>query len=89
MITTEAEHPSTFEVFRELERLGFEVTYLPVDTEGRISVAALEQAIRRDTTLVSIIHVNNETGTIQPINEIGERLAKYLTYAFMSIMFKD
>jgi cysteine desulfurase len=77
LITSQVEHASVTEAFTQLEQEGFEVTYLPVDHEGRIDVFELEAAIRPDTTLVSIIHVNNETGTIQPINEIGKLLEKF------------
>lgn len=71
MITTEIEHPSSIEVFRFLETLGFDVTYLPVDENGLVSAEAVREAVRDDTILVSIIHVNNEIGSIQPIEEIG------------------
>lgn len=74
LITTAVEHASAYESFQYLETQGFEVTYLPVDDTGRISLANLKQAIRPDTVLVSMLHVNNETGTIQPIKEIGEIL---------------
>lgn len=71
LITTAIEHPSSLEAFRYLETLGFEVTYLPVDEYGLVSVDELKKAVRDDTILVSIIHVNNEIGTVQPIEEIG------------------
>ncbi|MFC0473240.1 cysteine desulfurase family protein [Halalkalibacter kiskunsagensis] len=77
LITTQVEHASVFEAFAQLEQEGFEVTYLPVDHEGRIHVSELESAIRPDTTLVSVIHVNNETGTIQPVYEIGQLLGNF------------
>lgn len=77
VITTTVEHPSSTEAFRQLEELGFEVTYLPVNDEGRISLTDLKSALRDDTILVSVIHVNNEIGTIQPIEEIGELLSSY------------
>lgn len=77
VITTSVEHASVYESCRQLEQLGFEVTYLPVNREGRISVDDLRQAIRKDTILVSVMYVNNELGTIQPIAEIGELLATY------------
>ncbi|WP_332689885.1 cysteine desulfurase family protein [Halalkalibacter lacteus] len=77
LITTQVEHASVAEAFAQLEQDGFEVTYLPVDHAGRINVMQLEAAIRPDTTLVSIIHVNNETGTIQPIHEVGKLLEKF------------
>lgn len=82
VITTAVEHPATFEACRQLEDFGFEVTYLPVNREGRVSPDDLEKAIRPDTTLVSMIHVNNELGTIQPIEEVGRRLSRYPTIRF-------
>lgn len=72
LITQKTEHKAILDSMRELEREGFEVTYLDVDEGGRISMEELEKAIRPDTTLVSIMAVNNEIGTIQPIKEIGE-----------------
>ncbi|MBQ8828899.1 MAG: IscS subfamily cysteine desulfurase [Burkholderiaceae bacterium] len=72
LITQKTEHKAILDSMRELEREGFEVTYLNVGEDGRISLEELEQTIRPDTTLVSIMAVNNEVGTIQPIEEIGE-----------------
>lgn len=69
LITTKIEHASVIKPFQYLEEQGFEVTYLPVDSYGTIDLQALEQAVREDTTLVSIMHVNNEIGTIQPVEE--------------------
>ncbi|HET7657506.1 MAG TPA: cysteine desulfurase family protein [Bacillales bacterium] len=77
LITTEMEHPAVSEAFRQLEELGFEVTYLPAKQDGRVSVSDLEKAIREDTTLVSMIHVNNELGSVQPVEEAGRLLKKY------------
>ncbi|PAQ16577.1 cysteine desulfurase NifS [Bacillaceae bacterium SAOS 7] len=77
IITQQTEHPSVLQACRQLEEYGFQVTYLPVDHEGRVSVQALQQALTDETILVSIMHVNNETGTIQPIEEIGRTLAHY------------
>ncbi|RNB76021.1 cysteine desulfurase, partial [Brevibacillus fluminis] len=71
IITTAVEHPSVYDAAGQLESFGFDVTYLPVDYDGRVSLESLQQAIRPDTILVSIMHVNNELGTIQPIKEIG------------------
>lgn len=72
LITQKTEHKAILDSMRELEREGFEVTYLDVNKDGLISMEELEKAIRPDTTLVSIMAVNNEIGTIQPIKEIGE-----------------
>jgi cysteine desulfurase len=77
IITTQVEHPCVFDVCRQLEANGFSVTYLPVDEEGRVRLEDLQKAIRNDTILVSVMHVNNEIGTIQPIAEIGEVLKAY------------
>ncbi|MED1861964.1 cysteine desulfurase family protein [Fictibacillus nanhaiensis] len=77
LITSSVEHASSHESFQYLESQGFEVTYLPVDHNGLISLEELERSIRPDTILVSLIHVNNETGTIQPIQEIGKILKEH------------
>jgi cysteine desulfurase len=82
LITTSVEHPSVRTAMEQLEQEGFEITYLPVDEFGRISVANLEKEIRKDTILISIMHVNNEVGTVQPITEIGALLKKYPTILF-------
>jgi len=71
IITSQIEHPAVLEVFRFLERQGFEATYLPVDETGRVSAGMLESEIRPDTILISIMHSNNEVGTVQPIAEIA------------------
>jgi cysteine desulfurase len=77
LISTAIEHPSVTEAINQLEQLGFEVTYVPVDSDGRVDVNEIEKAIRNDTILVSVMHINNEVGTIQPIKEIGTMLKKY------------
>lgn len=77
LITTASEHASVNETFKWLETNGYHVTYLPVDEYGCLSLKELEQAITKETSLVSISHVNNETGTIQPVEEIGALLAGY------------
>lgn len=66
IITTEIEHPSVLESVKQLEKEGFEVEYLPVDQNGVISLDDLRAKVRKDTILVSIMHVNNEMGAIQP-----------------------
>ena len=77
IITTQIEHAAVKNSAAALEDLGFNVTYLPVDEEGRVSAKDLEAAIRPDTILVSIMAVNNEVGSIQPLAEIAEVLKKY------------
>ncbi|GEC92694.1 cysteine desulfurase family protein [Brevibacillus brevis] len=77
IITTQVEHPAVYDVCKQLEGLGFAVTYLPVDREGRVSAEAVQKAMRPDTILVSVMHVNNELGTIQPILEIGQWLKQF------------
>ncbi len=71
LITTRIEHPAILQTMNYLENQGFQVTYLPVDKCGRIRLEDLQRAIRPDTILVSIMHVNNEIGALQPIAEAG------------------
>lgn len=82
LITSTVEHPAVYETMKQLELLGWEVTYLPVDKKGLISPKDLKEAIREDTVLVSIIGVNNEVGTVQPIKEIGQILRDYPSIHF-------
>jgi len=72
IITSKTEHKAVLDTCRELERQGFEVTYLDPESNGLIDLKKLNEAIREDTILVSIMHVNNEIGVIQDIAEIGE-----------------
>ena len=72
LITTAVEHASCLETFRFLERSGFEVTYLPVDSFGLVCPEQFREAITEHTILVSCMYVNNETGVISPIRDIGE-----------------
>jgi cysteine desulfurase len=71
IITSAIEHPAVTEVCKYLSSQGFEITYLSVDQYGRVDPKDVENAIRKDTILISIMHANNEVGTIQPIHEIG------------------
>lgn len=71
LITTAIEHPATIAPIRFLERLGFEVSICPCDSDGRVAPESVEEMIRPDTRLVSIMHANNETGVIQPVSEIA------------------
>jgi cysteine desulfurase len=72
LITVKTEHKATLDTCRELERRGFEVTYLEVDANGLLDLAKLEAAFRKDTILVSVMFVNNEIGVVQDIPAIGE-----------------
>lgn len=77
LITTAIEHPAILETMKYLESEGFEVTYLPVDPSGRVSVASLQEALREDTILVSVMHVNNEIGSLQPIEQLASATKAY------------
>lgn len=83
LILSEIEHFSVLNVARALERLGFEVTLLPVDSEGLVDPRDVERAIRKETILISVMHANNEIGSIEPIEEIG-RIAQERGIAFHS-----
>ena len=76
IITTSIEHPSVLECFKRLEKEGFDVHYLTVDTNGHIILSELEELLTQDTTLVSVMHVNNETGAVQPVGEIKSLMRK-------------
>lgn len=80
IITTAIEHHAVLHTCEFLEQNGFEVTYLPVDKTGRVSVEDVKNALRDDTILVSVMFANNEVGTIQPIAEIGQLLSEHQTY---------
>ena len=82
IITTKIEHPSVIQTCKQLERFGFEVTYLDVDSKGIVSVDQLKESIRKDTILVSVMAVNNEVGAVQPIAEIAEVLEAYPSIHF-------
>ncbi len=75
IITSAFEHPAVFEVCHYLKNHGFETTFIPVDELGMVDPAAVERAIRKTTVLITIMHANNEVGTVQPIAEIA-RIAK-------------
>eukprot|EP00002_Diphylleia_rotans_P033670 TRINITY_DN717_c0_g1_i1.p1 TRINITY_DN717_c0_g1~~TRINITY_DN717_c0_g1_i1.p1 ORF type:complete len:456 (-),score=105.94 TRINITY_DN717_c0_g1_i1:254-1621(-) len=72
VVTTQTEHKCVLDSCRALQMEGFDVTYLPVETNGLVDLKALEESIRPDTALVSVMAVNNEIGVIQPIEEIGK-----------------
>src|SRR5258708_35377923 len=71
ILTTEIEHQAVLQPCESLAEQGFEIEYLPVDGEGLVDPAEVAKRIRPDTALVSVMHANNEVGTIQPIAEIG------------------
>ncbi|MEI6889079.1 MAG: selenide, water dikinase SelD [Bacteroidota bacterium] len=72
IITSSVEHPAVTEVCRFLSNMGFDITWLPVDSYGMVNPDDFRKAIRKETILASIMHANNEVGTIQPIEEIGK-----------------
>jgi len=77
IITSSIEHPAVIEVCKYLAENGFSITYLPVDEYGIVNPQEVEKAIRPQTILITIMHANNEVGTIQPIREIAEMSKKY------------
>ncbi|WP_248734197.1 cysteine desulfurase family protein [Neobacillus rhizosphaerae] len=77
IITSKIEHPAIINPCKFLEQVGARVTYVGVDRYGRVSPEEIEKAITRETILISIMHSNNEVGTLQPINEIGEIADRY------------
>ncbi|RTX82340.1 cysteine desulfurase family protein [Staphylococcus schleiferi] len=83
LITTKIEHHSVLHVFEYLEEQGFEVTYLDVTPEGLVDIEQLRNSLREDTTLVSIMFVNNEVGTVQHVYDIQQVLAPYEAYFHM------
>jgi len=82
IITTEIEHPSVYETCKALEEFGFKVTFLPVNQEGVVEIEQVKAAITDDTILLSMMAVNNETGSLQPIHEVG-----YLLKHYQKVMF--
>ncbi len=76
LVTTAIEHPSIYNTMAFLQEMGFEITYLPVDSYGRISLTELEEAVREDTILVSVMYVNNEIGSVEPVEEISKIVKK-------------
>ncbi|MBR5408184.1 MAG: cysteine desulfurase [Lachnospiraceae bacterium] len=77
IITTKVEHPAVLEPCAYLEKEGFEVTYLDVDKTGRVNPDDLKNALRDDTILVSVMYVNNEIGSVQPIEELGRMIKEH------------
>lgn len=83
IITSSIEHHAVISTCNALEKDGFSVTYLPVDSQGRINPDKVKNSIRRDTILISVMHANNETGVIEPIADIG-RIAREYSIPFHS-----
>ena len=75
IITTNIEHPSVLRTMEDLEEQGFEVTYLKVNDKGTVNIDDVKNAIKENTILISMMHVNNEIGSIQPIKEVGKYLS--------------
>ncbi len=76
LITTVIEHPAVLRTMEQLQEEGYDISYLPVDKDGKVSLSVLKDMIREDTVLVSVMHTNNEIGSVQPISEIGDFLKK-------------
>ncbi len=72
IITSKIEHPAVLESYKKLESMGFQTEYVPVDRNGIVDLSVLENLIDDQTVLISMMHVNNETGTIQPVNELAD-----------------
>lgn len=83
-ITCHTEHKAVLDTFDYLRRQGAEITYLPVDTQGRVDLTALEGAIRPDTVMVTLMYANNETGVLHPVDEIAE-----ITHRHQVLFFCD
>jgi len=77
LITTQIEHPAVLQAMQYLEKQDFEVTYLPVDANGQVKLEELQRSLRKDTILVSIMHTNNEIGSLQPIAEAGAIIKRF------------
>jgi cysteine desulfurase len=82
LILSSVEHPSVRGAMEQLKTFGFDITYLPADQNGRVMVEDVKASIKKNTILVSVMQVNNEVGTIQPIAEIGKLLKQYPTTLF-------
>jgi cysteine desulfurase len=80
IISTAIEHKAVLEPLEHLAKHGFDVTIVPVDSSGRVDSGAILEALRPDTLLLSVMHVNNETGAIQPIDEIVQALGEHQAY---------
>ncbi len=85
LITTSIEHLSSLNAFRQMDKEGYDVSFLQVNEEGSIDLQELKSLLRPETILVSIIHINNEVGTIQNIRQIGEVIKKKAPQAFFHV----
>src|SRR5262249_19048320 len=80
IVSTQIEHKAVLEPLEELQRRGFEVELIPPNSGGWVEVSQLRRALRQDTLLVSMMHANNETGVLQPIDEIADELKGHQAY---------
>ena len=85
IVTTAIEHASVAQPMQRLEELGYRVTYLPVDAFGTVRLDALEEALKEDTILISMMHVNNEIGTIEPIEAVSELIRRKAPHALFHV----
>lgn len=85
LITTQIEHPAVLKTMQYLETLGYRITYLPVDSNGRVFLEELQRAMSPDTILVSIMHTNNEIGSIQPIAEAAAYIKRVNPYTLFHV----
>ena len=83
IITTSIEHPSVLKVFNYLSNCGFDIDYMTVDSDGKLNLNQIKALLRSETILVSIMMVNNETGCILPVKEIGEFVSKKIFYSIL------
>ncbi|WP_410770744.1 cysteine desulfurase family protein [Fontibacillus sp. BL9] len=85
IVTSNVEHSSVFNCCKSLESEGVDVTYLPVNSHGIVSISELEKSLRPNTALVSVMHVNNETGSIQPVEEIAGLLKSKFKHIYFHV----
>ena len=85
IISTNVEHSSVYNTLGFLQEQGFEITYLPVDSQGHISLSQLRESLRPDTILVSVMYVNNEVGSVEPVEEIGKIIKENQSQALFHV----
>ncbi len=88
IITTSIEHHAVLHSCRQLEKMGFDITYMPVDSTGRVSADDVKAALRRDTLMISMMYGNNEVGTLQPVEAVGRAAREAGVFFFMWTPFK-